>query len=74
MRYLYIALIVVFASAVAMFKFQNLEAATVTLWSMSFTLPMSILVLLIYVLGMLTGGFMLALLRSWIQGAKGRAE
>jgi uncharacterized integral membrane protein len=74
MRYLYIALIVVFAAAVAMFKFQNLEAATVTLWSMSFTLPMSILVLLIYVLGMLTGGFMLALLRSWIQGAKGRAE
>jgi len=74
MRYLYIALIVAFASAVAMFKFQNLEAATVTLWSMSFTLPMSILVLLIYVLGMLTGGFMLALLRSWIQGAKGRAE
>jgi uncharacterized integral membrane protein len=73
MRYLYIALIVVFASAVAMFKFQNLEAATVMLWSMSFTLPMSILVLLIYVLGMLTGGFMLALLRSWIQGAKGRA-
>lgn len=73
MRYLYIALIVAFASAVAMFKFQNLEAATVTLWSMSFTLPMSTLVLLIYVLGMLTGGFVLALLRSWIQGAKGRA-
>jgi putative membrane protein len=72
MRYLYIALIVVFASAVAMFKFQNLDAATVTLWSMSITLPMSILVLLIYVLGMFTGGFVVALLRGWIRGARGR--
>lgn len=74
MRYLYLALIIVFASVVAMFKFQNLQAATVTLWSMSFTLPMSILVLLIYVLGMFTGAFVLALLRSWVQGAKRRTD
>jgi uncharacterized integral membrane protein len=74
MRYLYIVLIVAFASVVALFKFQNLEAVTVTFWSMSFTLPMSTLVLLVYVLGMLTGGFVLALLRSWIKGARGRAE
>ncbi len=64
------ALIAVFASAVAMFKFQNLDVATVTLWSMSLTLPMSVLVLLIYGLGMLTDGFVLALLRSWIRGAR----
>ena len=70
MRYVYIALIVILASVVGLFKFQNLEAATVTLWSMSITLPMSILVLLIYLLGMFTGGFMLALVRGWIQGAK----
>jgi hypothetical protein len=32
----------------------------------------SVLVLLIYVLGMLTGGVLLALLRSWVHGATRR--
>jgi len=70
MRYVYIALIIVVASVVAMFKFQNLDAATVTLGPMSFTLPMSVWVFVIYALGMLTGGFVLALLRGWIRGAR----
>jgi uncharacterized integral membrane protein len=74
MRYVYMVLIALFASVVLMFKFQNLDAATVTLWSMSFTLPMSVLVLGIYVLGMLTGSFLLALLRGWVRGAKARPD
>jgi uncharacterized integral membrane protein len=69
MRYVYIGLIVVFTAIVVLFKFQNLETATVSLFSVSVTLPVSILVFLIYVLGMLTGGFMYALLRKWIKGA-----
>jgi hypothetical protein len=40
---------------------------------MSITLPLSLLVFLIYVLGMLTGGFMLSLLRSWARGATRRS-
>jgi uncharacterized integral membrane protein len=71
-RYLYIALIVVFTALVILFKFQNLETATVSLFSMSVTLPVSLLVFAIYVLGMLTGGFMLSLLRSWARGAARR--
>jgi uncharacterized integral membrane protein len=69
MRYLYIALIVVFAGLVILFKFQNLQSVTVSLFAVSLTLPTSVLVFLIYVLGMFTGGFMLALLRTWIRGA-----
>jgi len=72
MRYLYIALIVVFTALVLLFKFQNLESATVSLFSASITLPLSILVFVIYVLGMLTGGSLLALLRTWIGRAKQR--
>jgi len=68
MRYLYIALIVVFTGIVVVFKFQNLQSVTISLFAMSVTLPASILVLLIYVLGMLSGGFVLALLRTWIHG------
>jgi uncharacterized integral membrane protein len=70
MRYLYIGLIVVFTALVLLFKFQNLETATVSLFSASVTLPLSILVFSIYVLGMLTGGCLLALLRTWISRAR----
>jgi len=70
MRYLYIALIVALTALVLMFKFQNLETATVSLFSASITLPVSVLVFAIYVLGMLTGGSLLALLRTWIGRAR----
>lgn len=71
-RYLYIALIVILAGIVVLFKIQNLESVTVSLFSMSISLPVSVLVLLIYVLGMLTGGFVLGLLRSLARGATRR--
>jgi lipopolysaccharide assembly protein A len=73
MRYVYMALIAILAAIIILFKVQNLEAVTVSLFSVSVTLPVSVLVLLIYVLGMLTGGFLLALLRSWVHGATRRA-
>ena len=72
MRYVYMALIVVLAGIVVLFKVQNFDTATVTLFSMSFTMPVAVLVFVIYVLGMFTGGFMLQLVRSWIRGARGR--
>ena len=71
MRNLYIGLIVVFTGLVLLFSFQNLETATISLFRASITLPMSVLVIGVYVLGMLTGGFLLALLRSWVGGARG---
>ena len=72
MRFVYIALIAIFAAFIILFKFQNLEAVTISLFSASVTLPVSVLVLLIYVLGMLTGGLLLALLRTWVHGATRR--
>lgn len=71
-RYLYIALIVILAGIVLTFKIQNMETATVSLFTMSITLPTSILVLLVYVLGMFTGGFVLGLLRTWTNKATAR--
>ena len=71
-RYLYIALIVIFAGVVLLFKIQNMETVTVSLFSMSVTLPASVLVLLVYVLGMFTGGFVLGLLRTWTNKATAR--
>jgi putative membrane protein len=69
MRYLYIALIAIVTAVVLLFKVQNMESATVSLFSMSMTMPLSILVLLVYVLGMLTGGMFLALVRTSVSRA-----
>ena len=71
MRYLYIGLIVVLTAVVLLFKIQNLQTATVSLFSMSLTIPVSLLVVGIYVLGMFTGGFLVSLVRGWVAGAKG---
>jgi uncharacterized integral membrane protein len=73
MRYVYILLIVLLTAAVLLFKFQNLETVTVSLLTVSVTLPVSLLVIGVYVLGMFTGGFLVALVRSWIRGARGGA-
>ena len=71
MRHVYIGLIVIFTGLVLLFSFQNLQSATIALFSASITLPLSFLAIGIYVLGMLTGGFLLAALRTWVGGAKG---
>ena len=70
MKFLYIALIVVLTAVVLLFKVQNLQTATVSLFSASITLSVSILVIGVYILGMLTGGSLYALLRTWIRGAR----
>jgi len=68
-RFVYIGLIVALTALVLLFKFQNLDAVTVSLFSASVTLPVSVLVVLIYLLGMLTGGCVLALLRTLVRRA-----
>jgi uncharacterized integral membrane protein len=73
MRYVYMALIAALTAVVILFKVQNLESVTVSLFAASVTLPVSVLVLLIYCLGMFTGGFLLALVRSWVHGATRRS-
>ena len=70
-KYVYIVLIVAFTAMVLLFKFQNLDSVTVSLFSASVTLPLSMLIFGVYVLGMLTGGFIVSLLKSWIRGARG---
>lgn len=72
MKYVYIALVVAFTALVLLFKIQNLETATVSLFTASITLPVSLLVIGIYVLGMVTGGALLGLLKGWYGGATRR--
>jgi len=69
MRYAYIALAVLVTAAVLLFKFQNLDSVTVTLLSMNLTLPVSIFTVLVYVLGMMTGGALVGFMRTVYKGA-----
>ena len=70
MRYVYIILIVLVSAMILVFKFQNLDTASVQFLTASVTLPISTLVILSYILGMFTGGFLLTVVRGWIQRAK----
>jgi uncharacterized integral membrane protein len=74
MRYIYIALIGLVAVIALLFTLQNLESVTVVFFSAQITLPTSILVFLVYALGMVTGGSLGWLLRSWIHGATGESK
>jgi uncharacterized integral membrane protein len=70
MKYLYIALIVAFTAMVLLFKVQNLEQVTVSLFSSSMTLSVSTLILLVYILGALSGGMLYSLLKKWVGKAR----
>jgi uncharacterized integral membrane protein len=73
-RYIYILLIVILTAVFLLFAFQNLESVTVTFYSVSFTLPLALLVLLVYVIGMLTGGFASSLVGTLFHGASRKPE
>ena len=72
MRLIYAGLIVLVTAVVVMFKFQNLESVTISLFTLQLEMSASFLVFIVYVLGMVTGGALLSLLRTWIHRAPRR--
>ena len=70
MRWFYLAMIVLFAVATAIFAIQNLELVTVTFLGINARGPLAVVVVVICILGALTGGGLLALLRRSYEGAK----
>ena len=63
MRWVYLAVIVLFALAMVIFAAQNWQSVTVSFLGFRATLPIALLAILIYVLGAFTGGGLLAFLR-----------
>lgn len=70
MRWLHLAVVVVFAAAILIFIAQNLELVTMSFLGFSARTPLAILVALAYVLGMATGGSLWALLKRSFQESK----
>lgn len=73
MRYVYMLLSALLTGAVLKFKFQNLEQVSVHFFSASLSLPVSVLVVAIYFLGMVSGGFVVSLVRKWLRDATRKA-
>lgn len=63
MRWLNTVVIVVFVAGILIFAFQNLQSVTVSFLGIRFSAPMAVHALIIYVVGMATGGSAWALMR-----------
>ena len=74
MRWLYIAVIVLFAVATVIFAAQNFETVTISFFRMNLSLPLAVQTLVVYLLGAATGGSLFALLRRSYTGSKRGVE
>ena len=72
MRWVHISIIAVLAIATLIFAIQNMQSVTVAFLNFRISAPLSVLVGVIYVLGMLTGGSVWALIRWALEGSKRR--
>ena len=70
MRILYLVLIILLAGITALFAVQNLQTITVSFLSWSVTLPIALVIIGAYTLGMASGGSLLSFLRWTVRRAK----
>ncbi|HXE24767.1 MAG TPA: lipopolysaccharide assembly protein LapA domain-containing protein [Roseiarcus sp.] len=70
MRWLYLAIVVVFVAALIVFVAQNAASVSVAFLWLGLSLPLALLVFIAYVLGALTGGSLYALLRRSVAGSR----
>jgi putative membrane protein len=73
MRWIHLCVIILFAAAAIIFAFQNLEIVTMTFLGFSARVPLALLAAVMYLLGTVTGGALLALLRRSYEGSRRRA-
>jgi putative membrane protein len=69
MRWLYVAIILLLATATLIFALQNLEIVSVDFLWISMSAPLAFVVAATYVAGMATGSSFLALVRRSVQSA-----
>lgn len=63
MRWVYLAIIILFAVATTIFAAQNFEIVTISFLGSNSRVPLALLVAVTYLLGAATGGSLFALLR-----------
>lgn len=63
MRWVHLTIIVLFAVVPLIFALENLKSVSVSFLGLSIGAPLAIVIFVVYVLGAVTGGSLLALLR-----------
>ena len=71
MRWIHLIVIVLFAAAIIVFAVQNLASVTMSFLGFSLHAPLAVLAAIVYLLGAVTGGSLLALLRKSVRGSRG---
>jgi putative membrane protein len=71
MRWLYLAVIILFVAAIIIFALQNFDSVTMSFLGSSARVPLALLVAVTYLLGAATGGSLFALLRRSYEGSRG---
>ena len=70
MRWVHLTIVVLFVAAMIVLVIQNREVITMAFLGFSIRVPLALAAAGIYVLGAITGGSLLALLRRSIEGAR----
>lgn len=73
MRWLWLTIIILFSVAILLFIVQNRDVVTLSFLRFNIRAPFALLVAITYIVGALTGGSLLALLRRSYKGSKGSA-
>jgi uncharacterized integral membrane protein len=72
LRWVYLIIIIVFVAAIVIFGIQNREMVTISFLGFGLRAPLSILAVIVYVLGAITGGSLYALLRKSVRESRAR--
>jgi lipopolysaccharide assembly protein A len=70
MRWIYLAVIILIATAAIVFALQNFEIVTMSFLGFNARVPLALLVAVTYLLGTATGGSLFALLRRSYEGSR----
>jgi uncharacterized integral membrane protein len=70
MRWVNLAIVILFVAVIVIFAVQNRETVTMTFLGFGVRAPLALLAIGVYVLGAITGGSLLALLRRSVAGAR----
>jgi putative membrane protein len=70
MRWVHMSVVAILAAAIVILAFQNLQSVTVAFLGFRLSSPLAILVAVVYVLGMATGGSLWSFFRWALDGSK----
>jgi putative membrane protein len=70
MRWFHLSVIAILAAATLIFAIQNLQSVTVAFLNFQLSAPLAMLIAVVYLLGMATGGSLWAMFRWALEGSK----